>query len=224
MKVRNGYVSNSSSSSFIIAGNNVMEILKKNLGNSSLIKDDFLKFECSAGDIVKEIVNQCKDSTVDLVKGVVNGLVYESSREYFLYVYYKVSGDTPVCYDWQNVREDKWYDRYIKETVFDINKKAKDFINKGVKDIYNQTKSKREFDYYKVIDSDDYKSIMDEIVESIYTKLASENQEMYAVSFGDNHGACSGNMGWVVEDYFLGQKAINNYLGSDFQVYHYNCH
>lgn len=42
--------------------------------------------------------------------------------------------------------------------------------------------------------------------------------------FGDNHGECTGALGWLVESEYLGNKEINLYLNSDFEIYQSNEH
>ena len=223
MKMRNGFVSNSSSSSFIIAGNSVMDTFKCHVNDNEVIKTKYYDDEFTTGDIIKEMISQCENSNADHVKGVISGLIYQAASSYREKVFHNITKKRVVCYDWDDVPEDKWYEKYHKGTLFDINEKIRKLIRNGIKDIFEKTKSTESWDYYKVIDNEEYEKLSDEIVNEIYNKITSENKEVYAVSFGDNHGACSGAMGWFVEDQYLGEKTINNSLNTNFQIYHYNC-
>lgn len=224
MKARNGYVSNSSSSSFIIAGNGVMDVFNQHLNDGKILKTKYYDDEFTIGDITKEMISQCKESNETHVKGIISGLIYQSASSYKEKIFHNITKKRSVCYDWDDVPEDKWYEKYHKGTLFDINNKIKKMISNGVKDIFDKTKSTECWDYYKVIDSEEYENLSNELVDEIYNKMVSENKEIYAVSFGDNHGACSGAMGWFVEDQYLGEKAMNNYLKTNFKIYHLNCH
>ena len=222
MKMRNGFVSNSSSSSFIVAGDNVMEIFKRNIDNNQIVKNDYCEY--TVGQITSEMISQCTKSTVEMIKGIIAGLVYQSASAYEVKCFLNITGQKSNCYDLDDVPEDKFYDKYHANTFFDINDKMKEFIRNGVRSVYKENKSRDKWDYYKTIDNEDFEKISNEIVDDIYKKIAAENKEMYAVSFGDNHGACSGDMGWLVEDQYLGEKEMNNYLKTDFKIYHLNCH
>ena len=57
------------------------------------------------------------------------------------------------------------------------------------------------------------------MIDKIYNDLIAENKEIYAVSFGDNHGSCAGEMGSFVEHEYLGEKMINDCLNSNFKIY-----
>lgn len=222
MKIRKYFVSNSSSSSFIVAGDNVMEILKRNIDNNQIVKNDYCEY--TVGQITSEMISQCTKSTVEMIKGIIAGLVYQSASAYEVKCFLNITGKKSNCYDFDDVSEDKFYDKYHANTLFDINDKMKEFIRNGVRSVYKESKSRDEWDYYKTIDNEDFEKISNEIVDDIYRKIAAENKEMYAVSFGDNHGDCSGDMGWLVEDYYLGENAISDFLNSKINVYHLNCH
>lgn len=222
MKIRSNYISNSSSSSFIVAGNNIMEILEKNLTNNEIVKND--RYECAIGSIMQEMIYQCKQSNEEKVKYIISDLIYESAHSYLLYCFYKTSNSRCVCFDWNDVPESRYYEEYNQNSLFDITDEIKLIIKKKVKEIYDKTKSQNEFDYYSSLDNDKIQNLSNELTEKVYNKIISENKEVYAMSFGDNHGACSGEIGWMVEDYFLGEKAMNDYLESNFIIYQDNCH
>ena len=75
MKIRNGYVSNSSSSSFVICGKNIKQILGNAIANiQETINFDFWE-DCNVftlKEINEEILRQIKLSNANSVKNVIN--------------------------------------------------------------------------------------------------------------------------------------------------------
>lgn len=222
MKVRNGYVSNSSSSSFIVAGNNVMNILKKNENNNQIVKNDYCEY--TVGEITKEMISQCENSTVEMIKDIINNLVYQTASAYCTKCFIDITGEECCCYDWDNTPENEWYSKYYANTIFDINDEMKDFIKNGIINIYKENKNADFWDCSEVLDNNEFTKISNEIVEDIYKEIKNNNKEIYAMNFGDNEGVCKGELGGLVEGYYLGDNQISRFLKSDFNVYCLSCH
>lgn len=225
MKVRNGFVSNSSSSSFIICGQNVLESLKSGFNDNELVytNDEWYKNDSTTfGMVNTEIYDQCKNSNEEAIKSCIDGKLYESIGNFRIKcIYEKGIKDRCYAYDWDDVREDEWYDKYNVGTIFELTDQIKTAIIKIIDDIYNKTHSKQEWDYY--IDDCDYpelRKMIDQLIDNIYDNLIKNYREVYVVSFGDNHGVCSGPMGSYVEYTYLGKKQINTHLKTDFKIFH----
>ena len=222
MKIRTGFVSNSSSSSFIVAGNNVMNILKKNENNNQIVKNDYCEY--TVGEITKEMISQCKNSTVEMIKDIINNLVYQTASAYCTKCFIDITGAKCCCYDWDNTPENEWCAKYYENTIFDINDEMKNFIKNGATNIFKKNKKAESWDFQKILYDAEFEKISLKITENIYKEIKSNNKEIYAMSFGDNHGACEGEMGGLVEGYYLGDNQISRFLKSDFNVYCLSCH
>ena len=100
----------------------------------------------------------------------------------------------------------------------------KNFIKNGATNIFKKNKKAESWDFQKILYDAEFEKISLEIVENIYKEIKDNNKEIYAMSFGDNHGACKGEMGGLVEEYYLGDNQISRFLKSDFDVYCLSCH
>ena len=56
------------------------------------------------------------------------------------------------------------------------------------------------------------------------SKFKAKYPEMYAVSYGDNHGECTGQMGYFVESEYLGHNTISGILNVNWDVFVNNEH
>lgn len=225
MKIRTGYVSNSSSSSFIICGNGVKQILMNSLNNQDTMCSDYWEDSTyyTVGEINKEILEQCEKSDNEKVKNVIDSILYRSISSYQDKIFWEKISKKECNMFWGMTPESKIYDLTIKGSFFDLSDEAKEVIEKSMMKIYKKTKSESHWDYYR-IDSDELNATIEKQVESIYNSMKENGKEVYAVSFGDNHGECTGALGWLVESEYLGNKEINLYLNSDFEIYKSNEH
>ena len=226
MKIRNGYVSNSSSSSFVICGKNIKQILVNAIANiQETINFDFWE-DCNVftlKEINEEILRQIKLSNANSVKNVINGLITNSQLEYQNKIFWqKISKKRCNIYYDFNFPESEYYDKVIKNTMFELNGDEKTLIEKSMLDIYHKTNSVDSWSYY--IRSNELDKLIEKHSELIYEQLTKNGNEIYVVSFGDNHGACTGALGWFVESEYLGQKTMNSYLNANFEIYHLNEH
>lgn len=222
MKIRMSYVSNSSSSSFIVAGNNVMQILKKNVNNNQIVKNDYCEY--TVGEITKEMISQCKNSTVEMIKDIIYNSVYQTASAYCTKCFIDITGAECCCYDWDNTPENEWYAKYYENTIFDINDEMKNFIKNGATNIFKKNKKAESWDFQKILYDAEFEKISLKITENIYKEIKDNNKEIYAMSFGDNDGACAGEIGSLVEGYYLGDNQISRFLKSDFNIYCLSCH
>lgn len=220
MKIRTGYVSNSSSSSFIICGNGVKQILMNSLNNQDTMCSDYWGDSTyyTVGEINKEILEQCEKSDNKMVKNVIDSILYRSISSYQDKIFWEKISKKECNMFWGMTPESKTYDLNIKGSFFDLSDEAKEVIEKSMMKIYKKTKSESHWDYYRM-DSDELNAIIEKQVESIYNSMKESGKEVYAVSFGDNHGECTGALGWLVESEYLGNKEINLYLNSNFEIY-----
>lgn len=170
------------------------------------------------------MISQCENSTVEMIKDIIDNLVYQTASAYCTKCFIDITGEECCCYDPDYIPENECYDKYYADTLFDINDKMKDFIKNGVADIYKENKNASFWDFLEILNDDEFEEISLKIAENIYKEIKNSNQEIYAMSFGDNHGTCEGEMGGLVEGYYLGTKQINGFLKSDFNVYCLSCH
>ena len=224
MKIRTNYVSNSSSSSFIICGNNVKQTLEKNILSDEKVTVDYWGYsDVNIGEVNEEILRQCNVSDDESVKNVIDGILYHSFDFYRSKIFWEKISNKSCNMFWGNVAESRIYDLEISGTFFELSDETKLAIEKAIMDKYNETKSIKSWDYCGV-ETKELQDCFNKQVETLFDKIKTDNKEVYAVSFGDNHGQCTGSMGWFVESEYLGQKLINNYLKSDFKIYVNNEH
>ena len=162
MKMRNSFVSNSSSSSFIICGNNVYDIVKNNINNNELVEYEPDYFTpVSVGEISDEMIRQFDASTREMVEHSAYCIFHESVQSYFDKIYWtKIADSRCNCFDFRGNSEANFYDVYCENGDFSLCDDVKRKIEDKVFDIYKKTNSKKHFDYY--IDIDDYKDIIEE--------------------------------------------------------------
>ena len=213
MKIRASYVSNSSSSSFILCGNNILECLKNSFDSENYLVDEFEKKKISYGDCNKEIYNQCKNYSNELkIKEVLREKIYESCDMYFKY-YADVLGVNKCCcyycYDDGELKESDIYNKKIKGKEYDITDRMKGLIKNYINERKKIDKD-LDFIYFTYSLNKDIEEEFNKIVENLFDYLKNKYKEIYVVSFGDNHGECSGVMGGIIEHQYLGMEFINN--------------
>lgn len=209
MKIRNNYVSNSSSSSFIIIGNNVIEILEKNINNNEKIYSG----EFTYGEVNKEILRQCKyESNENKIKDFIYEMIYNLKESYITYIYESEF----------NQSNHYFHSEYNFIEDFTLTDKMKSIIYETMK---NNKKDKEDELYYFCLNyGEEYDKEEKELIDKIYNDLIANNKEVYTVSFGDNHGNCNGSIGEYVEHEYLGEKIINSCLNSNFKIYQVSEH
>ena len=230
MKIRSNFVSNSSSSSFIIAGKNILSTLRKFIHDDKMVNYEPRWYEdekdFSYGEVAKEIIRQCQISKVEDIKNIIFNKVYESCENYIIQQYYKLFTDKkPNVFDLDDVSEDKFYEKYFQGTDFDIPIELKFEINKEMYEYSKKNPNASSWEYLNFGNyiSESQKKI-ENIVNDIYNDFKSKYKEMYCVSFGDNHGNCEGRMGTFVEYDYLGNKSILNHMNTDWNIYRMNEH
>ena len=176
------------------------------------------------GEITKEMISQCENSTVEMIKDIIDNLVYQTASAYCTKCFIDITGAECCCYDWDYTPENECYDKYYANTIFDINDEMKNFIKNGATNIFKKNKKASFWDFHEILNDDEFEEISLKIAENIYKEIKNNNKEIYAMSFGDNHGTCKGEMGGLVEGYYLGDKQINGFLKSDFNIYCLSCH
>ena len=221
MKIRQGYVSNSSSSSFIICGNNILNILKQHLNDSRIytIPRSLFNFDdIVIGEAISEIYRQCKNSNLAKIKTFIRCLLEQSVSEYCNYIFWnKISKRKCNCF-YGDIPESDIYNKYIDNTLFGLTDKMKQFIGNYLVKKHEETKSEDHYDYYDVDDVKLEKMITKKANE-LYKYLRNNHNEIYYVCFGDNEGDCSGTIGGFVEYNYLGQQNINKDLNTNFTIY-----
>lgn len=224
MKIRSNFVSNSSSSSFIIAGKNIIETLKKFINDNTLCPEDEFYDDMpnmTYGDVNKNLLDQIKESDDEMIKHFIYYSIYNVIEDFRKYAFYKMIPNTVCyCYDWDDVPENMFYDKYDKGKEFDITEEIRKYIQNCMKKYYKKTGKTEEMDYWCIekycpkIDE-----MIKELVEKIFNEFKLKYNEIYVVSYGDNHGKCTGQMGHFVEHTYLGSNLVNNCFNVNWNIY-----
>lgn len=224
MKIRANYVSNSSSSSFIIAGKDIKKTLEANINDTTVCPhveyyDDIPGM--TYGDVNKNILGQINKSTEERVKNLIYYLIYKVVEDFREFTFYRIIPNKKCnSFDWNFTPESEYYNKYDKGGKFDITEEMADYIKNGMKKYYKKTKKTNEMDYW---DINEYCPKIDEMIKNLADKIFNDFKakypEMYAVSYGDNHGECTGQMGCFVESEYLGHNTISGILNVNWDVF-----
>ena len=110
--------------------------------------------------------------------------------------------------------------RKRRQTPVRQTEEIRKYIQNCMKKYYKKTGKTEEMDYWNIekycpkIDE-----MIKELVEKIFNEFKLKYNEIYVVSYGDNHGKCTGQMGYFVESTYLGSNLVNNYLNVNWNIY-----
>lgn len=227
MKLRMNYVSNSSSCNFLIYGKNLMQTLVKSLiSEETLCAFDYwgTSYHFTIKELNKEIINQCNNNNIDDVKNFIHSKIAESIDYFKEKVFHEnIAVNIKSSYYISELSNHKIYDSEYDKDIFALNDELKQEITNKMLEFYEINKSDCIYDYY-LLNSNKMNELIENLVNDIYNKLKENNNELYVVSFGDNHGICSGSMGYFVESEYLGNKEINLYLDEKINIINLNEH
>lgn len=224
MKIRNGYVSNSSSSSFLVSGIDLKKTLELNKNNNEMFIEgceyNWDDDSFTIGELVTSMLGQIEEYNNDKrIIEFIESKIYDTCSQFYESL---IPDQDCNTFHWDDTPANKMYEKYYLEKDFDITDDIKNLIKE---------KFARDYDkhYYFYLDWDTNeldKNINDKINEltnKLYTQTF-KNKECYIFSYGDNHGIESGSLGAVMEYGFLGKKYLNTYLKSNFDIYQNNEH
>ena len=201
MKIRYSYVSNSSSSSFIICGDNVIELIKAGISrNETVYADSYYGIEET------EIIN------IGKLNEKIYNVLDTSEQNLFNLIYGEMTGIASYYIDFNDKLESYSIYKFSDESIKLIEE-------------YKMIANKYKHDYKKLRPYEKaYCNSIAEDVKNIIKELKSKYKEVVTIRVGDNHGDITGTDGWYIESEYLGRKLINTELQTKFDIIRINEH
>ena len=201
MKIRYSYVSNSSSSSFIICGDNVIALIKAGISsNETVYADSYYGIEET------EIIN------IGKLNEKIYNVLDTSEQNLFNLIYGEMTGIASYYIDFNDKLESYSIYKFSAESIKLIEE-------------YKKIANKNKHDYEKLRPYEkEYCNSIAKDVKNIIKELKSKYKEVVTIRVGDNHGDITGTDGWYIESEYLGRKLINAELQTKFDIIRINEH